>query len=86
MATYTYRSSSRIHFGTFVFLIYVNDLSDPLKSNVKLFANDTSLFSVVKNKEESGCDLTNELDMISKWVYNWKMPFNLDPKTPVQEA
>ena len=33
--------------GPLLFLIYVNDLSDNLTSNVKLFANDTSLFSVV---------------------------------------
>ena len=59
-------------------LIYINDLSDGLKSNLKLFADDTSLFSVVKNKEQSVSDLTNDLDMISKWAYNWKMSFNPD--------
>ena len=65
--------------GPLFFLIYINDLPDGLKSNVKLFADDTSLFSVVKNKEESASDLTNDLDMISKWAYNWKMSFNPDP-------
>ena len=30
-----------------IFLIYINDLTDDLSSNVKLFADDTSLFSVV---------------------------------------
>ena len=59
-------------------------MPDGLKSNVKLFADDTSLFSVVKNKE-SASDLTNDLDMISKWAYNWKMSFNPDPKKPAQE-
>ena len=59
-------------------LIYINDLSDGLKSNLKLFADDTSLFSVVKNKEQSVSDLTNDLDMIPKWAYNWKMSFNPD--------
>ena len=33
---------------------------------VKSFADDTSVFSVVKNKEESAGDLTNDLDSISK--------------------
>ena len=68
------------------FLIYINDLPDGLKSNVKLFADDTSLFSVVKNKEESASDLTNDLDMISKWAYNWKMSFNPDPNKSTQEV
>ena len=66
--------------GPFLFLIYINDLLDGLKSNVKLFADDTSLFSVVKNKEESASDLTNDLDTISKWAYSWKISFNPDAK------
>ena len=71
--------------GPLLFLIYINDLPDGLKSNVKLFADD-SLFSIVKNKEESAGDLTNDLDTISKWAYNWKMSFNPDPKKPAQEV
>ena len=62
----------------------MSDLPDGLKSTVKLFADDTSLFSVVKKKEKSTSDLTNDLDMISKWAYNWKMSFNPDPKKPAQ--
>ena len=33
------------------FLIYINDLSDDLVSTVKLFADDTSLFSVVRDND-----------------------------------
>ena len=55
-----------------------------MKFNVKLFADDTSLFSVIKNKEESASDLTNDFDAISKWAYNWKMSFNQGPKKPAQ--
>ena len=72
--------------GHLLFLIYMNDLSDGLKSNVKLSADDTSLFSVVKKKEESDCDLTNDLDIVSIWAYSWKMSFNPDPKKPAKEV
>ena len=61
-------------------------MPDGLKSNVKLFADDTSLFSVIKNKEESASDLTNDLDTISIWAYKWKMSFNLDSKKHAQEV
>ena len=61
-------------------------MPDGSKSNIRLFADDTSLFSVVKNKEESASDLTNDFDMISKWSYNWKMSFNPDPNKPVLEV
>ena len=32
-----------------LFLVYINDLADNLSSNVKLFADDTTLFSVIHN-------------------------------------
>ena len=35
--------------GPLLFLIYINDLSNGLNSNVKLFADDMSLFSAVHN-------------------------------------
>ena len=37
-----------------LFLIYMNDLSENLASNSNLIADDTSLFSMVKNIEASG--------------------------------
>ena len=33
-----------------LFLVYINDLPNGVKSNVKLFADDTSLFTIVKDK------------------------------------
>ena len=33
--------------GPLLFLIYINDISQNLESDVKLFADDTSLFSAV---------------------------------------
>ena len=42
---------------------------------------------VFKNTGESASDLTNDLDTISTWAYNWKMSFNPDPpKKPVQKV
>ena len=35
--------------GPLLFLIYINDLSDGLQCNPKLFADDTSLFATVHN-------------------------------------
>ena len=55
-------------------LIYINGLPDRLKSNAKLFANDTSVFLIVKNKEESGSDRTNDLVTISTWAYIQSRP------------
>ena len=43
------------------FLIYINDLATDLKSNVKLFANDTSFFSVVSDLLETANILNEDL-------------------------
>lgn len=38
------------------FLIYIDDLSDGLASNPKLFADDTTLFFAVENMAKSAND------------------------------
>ena len=39
--------------GPLLFLVYINDLSNGQKSNPKLFADDTSLFSVIHDVNSS---------------------------------
>ena len=53
--------------------IYTNDSPNELKSNIKLFADDTSLFTIEKDINESTSILNNDLLLISKLTYNWKM-------------
>ena len=43
--------------GPLLLLIYINDLSDKLSCNVKLFADDTSLFSVIHDVKVSAREL-----------------------------
>ena len=71
--------------GPLLFLVYINDLPDGLKSNAKLFADDTSLFTIVKDKNESAIILNDDLQLISSWAYKREMLFNPDPKKPAQE-
>ena len=49
-------------------MIYINDLADELSSNIKIFADDTSLFSVVHNRDSSAAELNNDLAKINHWV------------------
>ena len=72
--------------GPLFFLIYINDLSDGLTSNPKLFADVTSLFSVVQNINSTANDLNSDLIKISDWEMRWKMRFNPDPKKQAQEG
>ena len=47
-----------------LFLVYINDLSDDLTTNVKFFADDTSLFSIVHNMNTSTTNLNTDLRKI----------------------
>ena len=71
--------------GPLLFLIYINDISVDLESNVKLFADDTSLFSVISDPTISARLLNNDLEKIQQWAFQWKMSFNPDPSKQAQE-
>ena len=72
--------------GPLLFLIYINDLSKNLKANAKLFADDTSLFSVVYDVNTSARELNDDLQKVNDWAFQWKMSFNLDPNKQDQEV
>ena len=71
--------------GPLLFLIYINDLPEGLNSEVKLFADDTSLFSIVNCVNISVSTLNTGLLKIQDWAYQWKMSFNPDRTKQVQE-
>ena len=71
--------------GPLLFLIYINDLSDDLSTTAKLFADDTSLFSIVQNVNISASHLNSDLSRISNWAFQWKMSSDSDPSKQAQE-
>ena len=57
-----------------------------LSSNSRLFADDTSLFSVVQDMTSSAYILNNDLLKINNCAYQWKMSFNAEPSKQAQEV
>ena len=72
--------------GVLLFLNYINVLSNGVSSNCKLFAGNTSLFSVVNDIQSTAATLRNDLTLISNWVFHWKMTFNSDWTKQAQEV
>ena len=64
--------------GPLLFLVYINDLTDNIASDIRLFADDSSLYTIVKDVQQSHRQLNKDLDTINKWAYQWKMVFNPD--------
>ena len=68
--------------GPLLSLVYINDLPNESKSN----ADDTSLFTIAKDKQESADVLNHDLSLVFKWAFNWKMFINLDTNKPAREV
>ena len=71
--------------GPLLFLIYINDLEANIKSKIKFFADDTMIFSVVHDPVLSASELNHDLEITSKWAYQWKMAFNPEPNKQAVE-
>ena len=62
--------------GPILFLVYINDLLDEVRSGVRLFADDTALYLTMESEDDSSA-LQTDLDMIlSAWETRWDMEFN----------
>ena len=61
--------------GPLLFLIYVNDLPEVVSCPIKLFADDTKLFSGMSSRNDA-LKLQTDLDALAEWSEIWQMPFN----------
>ena len=71
--------------GPLLFLLYINDLIDGMKSDARIFADDTSLFVVVDDPLTSFEILSHDLKLVEAWAKQWHMSFNpAPPKPPIE--
>jgi hypothetical protein len=63
--------------GPFLFLVYINAIVNDINNDIRLFADDTSLFVVVENDHTAAAtSLTEDLNVISNWAKKWAVQFN----------
>ena len=61
--------------GPLIFLLYINDITDNLHSEIRLFADDCILYNVVKTTAD--CEkLQKDIDLLAEWGNKWQMQFN----------
>ena len=63
--------------GPLLFLLFINDIVNGIDSNIRLFADDTSLFIIVDNAPYATACLNFDLDRITRWATTWLVTFNL---------
>ena len=72
--------------GPLLFLVFINDIPANLDCNVKIFADDTFLFSLVGDQNESTAKLDRDLERVAGWAYQWWISFNPDPSKQAVEV
>ncbi|MCG8032702.1 MAG: reverse transcriptase domain-containing protein [Candidatus Thiodiazotropha taylori] len=61
--------------GPILFLAYINDLPDKVKSQVRLFADDTAAYLAINSLADSE-QLQDDLKILQDWEVTWNMEFN----------
>ena len=61
--------------GPILFLIFINDISDGITSNIRLFADDTIIYPNIKNTEDAE-KLQTDLHTLERWSREWQMEFH----------
>ena len=59
--------------GPVLFLIFTNDIRTNLECTVKIFPDDTSPFSLVRDPNESSAKLGRDLGKVTRRAHQWKM-------------
>ena len=65
--------------GPFLFLLFINDITNNVTSNIKLFADDTSLYVIVDNVNDLDTPakkLNDDISLITAWANQWQIIFN----------
>ena len=66
--------------GPLLFLVYINDICSGVKSIVQLYADDTSLFHVIKNRNIISAvnAINDDLLVIQRWSHQWLVEVSTD--------
>ena len=62
--------------GPLLFLIYINDLTVNIRSNIKLYADDTSLFIEVDDSQQAADIINQDLITVKHWADQWLVTFS----------
>ena len=62
--------------GPLLFILYINDIVDEVSTNIRLYADDSCIFTVGHDSQTMANELNSNLERISAWARKWKVNFN----------
>ena len=61
--------------GPLLFINFINDLPDCVKSAIKMFAGDTTIYREIKDQSDIK-QLQDDIDSLKKWLRDWQLLFS----------
>ena len=62
--------------GPLLFLLFINDIVHEINSNIRLFADDTTIYIIVDFPDLTALILNIDLERIAHWAAMWLVDFN----------
>ena len=62
--------------GPVLFLIFINDITEHIDSQIRLFADDCLVYRIIHSPEDH-ITLQKGLTMLTNWAEKWQMEFNI---------
>ena len=62
--------------GPLLFLVYINDIVDIVTSNIRLYADDVTLYITIDDPIDSATAINDDLQLIENWSRQWLVTFN----------
>ncbi len=61
--------------GLLLFIIYINDIVEDINSNIRLFAEDTSLYAIIDDPDVNAVVMNDDLQRILEWADKLQVSF-----------
>jgi hypothetical protein len=59
-----------------LFITFINDIVNEINAEIKLFADDTSLYLIGDNPNDTVFFLIQDLNQLQRWSEKWLVKFN----------
>ena len=62
--------------GPLIFLLYIDNLTEVIKTNIRLYADDSCIYTDYQDPKDAAKHLEEDISRIEKWASKWFVTFN----------